>query len=397
PKIDIDKLRAHKAKVVARLTGGLATMAKARKVDVLRGRGRFLDAHHLIVAPDGGTSKVVRFGRCIIAAGSAPARLPFLPDDPRIVDSTGALNLPFVPEKMLVIGGGIIGLEMASIYSALGARTDIVEMLDTLMPGPDRDAVKIWEKKNFGHFDRVMLKTKTVAVDARGDGLYVRFESTEGDVSNDEARYDMILQSVGRVPNGSKIDAEKAGVAVDARGFIPVNEEMRTNVQHIFAIGDIVGQPMLAHKAVHEGHVAAEAAAGGKSAFDAKVIPGVAYTHPEIAWAGVTEDVAKKENRSVNVAKFPLAASGRAIASRADEGFSKLIFDIETGRLIGGVLIGPGAGDMIGEVVLAIEMGCDAVDIGRTIHPHPTFSESIGLAAELAYGTCTDLPPIKKR
>jgi dihydrolipoamide dehydrogenase len=372
-------------------------MAKARKVDILHGRGRFLDAHHLAVDANAGVRKVVRFEKCIVAAGSAPARLPFLPDDPRIVDSTGALGLPFVPKKMLVIGGGIIGLEMASIYSALGARIDIVEMLDALMPGPDRDAVKIWEKKNSVRFDRVMLKTKTVAVDARGDGLYARFENAEGGVSKDETRYDMILQSVGRVPNGLRIDAEKAGIAVDARGFIPVNEQMRTNVPHVFAIGDVVGQPMLAHKAVHEGHVAAEAAAGGKSAFDAKVIPGVAYTHPEIAWGGVTEDAAKKENRRVKVAKFPLAALGRAIASHADDGFSKLVFDAETERLIGGVLVGPGAGDMIGEVALAIETGCDAVDIGRTIHPHPTFCESIGLAAELAHGICTDLPPTKKR
>ncbi|MDR1163677.1 MAG: dihydrolipoyl dehydrogenase [Candidatus Accumulibacter sp.] len=398
PKIDLDKLRAHKAKVVAKLTGGLTAMAKARKVDLMRATGRFLDAHHMALEPDGGGArKVVRFAQCIVAVGSAPVHLPFLPDDPRIVDSTGALELPFVPEKMLVIGGGIIGLEMASIYSALGARIDVVEMLDALMPGPDRDAVRIWEKKNSARFDRVMLGTKTVAVEARDDGVYARFESADGGAPIEASRYDMILQSVGRVPNGLKIDAEKAGVAVDARGFIGCDAQQRTNVPHIFAIGDVVGQPMLAHKAVHEGHVAAEVAAGLKSAFDAKLIPGVAYTHPEIAWAGVTEDAAKKEGRNVNVAKFPLAASGRAIASRADEGFSKLVFDAETERLIGGVLIGHGAGDMIGEVALAVEMGCDAVDIGRTIHPHPTFCESIGLAAELAHGVCTDLPPARKR
>ena len=402
PQIDLDKLRAHKAKVVGKLTTGLAGMAKLRKVDVVRGYGSFLDANHIEVeTTDGagqdktGSKKVIRFKNCIIAAGSAPVHLPFIPQDPRIVDSTGALELRFVPQKMLVIGGGIIGLEMATVYSLLGARVDVVEMLDGLMQGPDRDAVKIWEKQNLKRFDKVMLKTKTVSVDAKEDGLYVRFEG-EG-APTEAVKYDMILQSAGRAPNGKKIAAEKAGVVVTERGFIPVDQQMRTNVPNIFAIGDIVGNPMLAHKGVHEGHVAAEVAAGHKTAFDATVIPSVAYTHPEVAWVGVTEDQAKREGRQVEVAKFPWAASGRAIANGADYGFTKLVFDPETHRVIGGTIVGPAAGDMIGEVVLAIEMGCDAVDIGKTIHPHPTLGESIGMAAEIAYGSCTDVPPARKR
>ena len=402
PQIDLDKLRAHKAKVVGKLTTGLAGMAKLRKVDVVRGYGSFLDANHIEVeTTDGagqdktGSKKVIRFKNCIIAAGSAPVHLPFIPQDPRIVDSTGALELRFVPQKMLVIGGGIIGLEMATVYSLLGARVDVVEMLDGLMQGPDRDAVKIWEKQNLKRFDKVMLKTKTVSVDAKEDGLYVRFEG-EG-APTEAVKYDMILQSAGRAPNGKKIAAEKAGVVVTERGFIPVDQQMRTNVPNIFAIGDIVGNPMLAHKGVHEGHVAAEVAAGHKTAFDATVIPSVAYTHPEVAWVGVTEDQAKREGRQVEVAKFPWAASGRAIANGADYGFTKLVFDPETHRVIGGTIVGPAAGDMIGEVVLAIEMGCDAVDIGKTIHPHPTLGESIGMAAEIAHGSCTDVPPARKR
>ena len=402
PQIDLDKLRAHKAKVVGKLTTGLAGMAKLRKVDVVRGYGSFLDANHIEVeTTDGagqdktGSKKIVRFKNCIIAAGSAPVHLPFIPQDPRIVDSTGALELRFVPQKMLVIGGGIIGLEMATVYSLLGARVDVVEMLDGLMQGPDRDAVKIWEKQNLKRFDKVMLKTKTVSVDAKEDGLYVRFEG-EG-APTEAVKYDMILQSAGRAPNGKKIAAEKAGVVVTERGFIPVDQQMRTNVPNIFAIGDIVGNPMLAHKGVHEGHVAAEVAAGHKTAFDATVIPSVAYTHPEVAWVGVTEDQAKREGRQVEVAKFPWAASGRAIANGADYGFTKLVFDPETHRVIGGTIVGPAAGDMIGEVVLAIEMGCDAVDIGKTIHPHPTLGESIGMAAEIAHGSCTDVPPARKR
>ena len=402
PQIDLDKLRAHKSKIVGKLTTGLAGMAKLRKVDIVRGYGSFLDANHVAVeltAGDGqektGARKVIRFKNCIIAAGSTPVHLPFIPADPRIVDSTGALELRFVPKKMLVIGGGIIGLEMATVYSLLGARVDVVEMLDGLMQGPDRDAVKVWEKQYLHRFDKIMLKTRTVAVDARDDGLYVTFEGEEAPTGT--VTYDMILQAAGRSPNGKKVAADKAGVIVTDRGFITVDQQMRTNIPNIFAIGDIVGNPRLAHKGVHEGHVAAEVAAGHKAAFDAHVIPSVAYTHPEVAWAGYTEEQAGKEGRTVDVAKFPWAASGRAIANGADYGFTKLIFDSETHRVIGGAIVGPSAGDMIGEVCLAIEMGCDAVDIGKTIHPHPTLGETIGLAAEVAYGACTDIPPMKKR
>ena len=402
PKVDIDKLRAHKEKVVGKLTGGLAGMAKARKVESVRGYGHFLDANHLEVEAMTGSAqektgekKVIRFQKCIIAAGSAAFHLPFIPRDPRIVDSTGALELRFVPKRMLVIGGGIIGLEMATVYSTLGSKVDVVEMLDGLMQGPDRDLVKVWEKQNARRFDKVMLKTKTVAVDAKPDGLWVKFEGEQAPA--EAQRYDMILQSAGRSPNGRKIGAEKAGVVVNERGFIPVDSQMRTSVPHIFAIGDIVGQPMLAHKAVHEAHVAAEVAAGQKSYFDATVIPGVAYTHPEVAWVGVGEDEARAAGRKISVAKFPWAASGRAIANGADYGFTKLLFDEETHRVIGGSIVGPNAGDMIGEVALAIEMGADAVDIGKTIHPHPTLGETIGMAAEVAHGSCTDLPPLRKR
>ena len=406
PQVDIDKLRSHKEKVVGKLTGGLAGMAKGRKVDIVRGYGHFLDPHHLEVeVTDGtgqdktGSKKVIKFQKCIIAAGSAAVHLPFIPRDPRIVDSTGALELRFVPEKMLVIGGGIIGLEMATVYSTLGAKVDVVEMADALMQGPDRDLVKVWEKQNLHRFDKIMLKTKTVAVDAKDDGLYVKFEGADANsgAPTEAVKYDMILQAAGRAPNGSKIAADKAGVIVTDRGFIPVDAQMRTNVPHIFAIGDLVGQPMLAHKAVHEAHVAAEVAAGHKAAFDAQVIPGVAYTHPEVAWVGYTEDQAKKEGRKVETAKFPWAASGRAIANGADYGFTKLIFDAETHRVIGGAIVGPSAGDMIGEVCLAIEMGCDAVDIGKTIHPHPTLGETVGMAAEVAHGSCTDVPPPRKK
>ncbi|MBE7420992.1 MAG: Dihydrolipoyl dehydrogenase [Bacteroidia bacterium] len=405
PKLDLDKLRAHKAKVVSKLTGGLAGMAKARKVDIVRGYGHFLDANHLEVEltqgegqEKAGGKKVIRFQKCIIAAGSSAVRLPFIPDDPRIVDSTGALELRFVPKRLLVIGGGIIGLEMATVYSTLGAKVDVVEMLDGLMQGPDRDLVKVWEKKNAGRFEKVMLKTKTVKVEALKDGLKVWFEGEKAPA--EPQMYDMILQSAGRRPNGSKIGADKAGVAVDARGFIAVDRQMRTNVPHIYAIGDLVGQPMLAHKAVHEAHVAAEAAAGHKAFFDARVIPGVAYTDPEVTWVGLTEDEAKKQGVKVGVGKFPWAASGRAIANGRDEGFTKLIFDeSENGghRIVGGGIVGTHAGDMIGEIALAIEMGADAVDIGKTIHPHPTLGESIGMAAEVYEGSCTDLPPSKKK
>jgi len=288
---------------------------------------------------------------------------------------------------------------MATVYSTLGTRVDVVEMLDALMQGPDRDAVKVWEKQNAQRFDNIMLKTKTVAVEAKDDGLWVTFEGAESGKSAPQGpqRYDMILQAAGRSPNGGKIGAENAGVVVTDRGFIPVDAQMRTNVPHIFAIGDIVGNPMLAHKAVHEGHVAAEVAAGQKAAFDATVIPSVAYTHPEVAWVGYTEEQAKKEGRKIETAKFPWAASGRAIANGADYGFTKLIFDAETHRVIGGAIVGPSAGDMIGEVCLAIEMGADAVDIGKTIHPHPTLGETIGLAAEVAHGSCTDIPPMRRK
>jgi dihydrolipoamide dehydrogenase len=401
PSVDLAKLRTHKEKVVGKLTGGLAFMAKARKVTVVRGYGAFVDPHHVEVeltegpAQDKtGAKQVVRFAQAIIAAGSSAVRLPFLPDDPRIVDSTGALRLQQVPQKMLVIGGGIIGLEMATVYSALGARIDVVEMLDTLMTGADRDLVKVWQKHNAGRFDNLMLKTKTVSVEAQDKGLLVYFEG-EGAPAEPQW-YDLILQSVGRSPNGRKIAADKAGVAVNERGYIPVDSQMRTNVPHIFAIGDIVGQPMLAHKAVHEAHVAAEVAAGQKSHFDARVIPSVAYTDPEVAWVGLTEDEAKKAGRKVTKGMFPWTASGRAIANGRDEGFTKLLFDEQTHRIVGGGIVGTHAGDFIGEVALAIEMGADAVDIGKTVHPHPTLGESIGMAAEAAEGHCTDLPPSRR-
>jgi dihydrolipoamide dehydrogenase len=404
--VDLAKLRTHKDKVVGKLTTGLAGMAKARKVDVVRGVGQFLDAHHLVVELTTGTGqektgekKVIRFEKCIIAAGSQVMRLPFIPDDPRIIDSTGALALKEVPKKLLVIGGGIIGLEMGTVYSTLGARLDVVEMMDGLMQGADRDLVKVWQKMNEKRFDNIMLKTKTVAVDAKPDGIWVTFETAdaEGKIKKQEpVRYDMALMSVGRAPNGKKISADKAGVAVTDRGFINVDGQMRTNVPHIFAIGDIVGQPMLAHKAVHEGHVAAEAAAGQKSFFDARVIPSVAYTDPEVAWVGETEDTCKAKGIKFTKGMFPWAASGRAIANGRDEGFTKLLFDAETHRIIGGGIVGTHAGDLISEVALAIEMGADMVDIGKTIHPHPTLGESVGMAAEVAHGTCTDLPPPRK-
>ncbi|MGO4151852.1 dihydrolipoyl dehydrogenase [Cupriavidus sp. YAF13] len=401
-KIDLDGLRHYKETVVGKLTGGLAGMAKARKVQVVRGIGTFLDPHHLEVQETEGGAKattgkktVIRFEKAVIAAGSQAVKLPFIPEDPRIVDSTGALELPEVPNKMLVIGGGIIGLEMATVYSTLGANIDVVEMLDGLMQGADRDLVKVWDKMNKKRFDKVMLKTKTVGVEAKPDGIYVKFEGEQAPA--EPQRYDLVLVSVGRVPNGKRIGAEKAGVAVTDRGFIDVDKQMRTNVPHIFAIGDIVGQPMLAHKAVHEAHVAAEAAHGEKAYFDVKQIPSVAYTDPEVAWAGVTEDQCKAQGIKYSKSVFPWAASGRAIANGRDEGFTKLIFDEETHRIIGGGIVGMHAGDLISEVCLAVEMGADAVDIGKTIHPHPTLGESIGMAAEIYEGVCTDVPPPRKR
>jgi dihydrolipoamide dehydrogenase len=392
PKLDLAKLRAFKDKVVGKLTGGLAGMAKARKVTVLQGVGTFRDKNHLEVQTKEG-KKTLRFSSAIIAAGSQAAKLPFLPEDPRIVDSTAALELKSLPKKMLVIGGGIIGLEMGTVYSTLGARLDVVEMMDGLMLGADRDLVAVWQKFNTPRFDNIMLKTKTTKVEATAQGLKATFEGQK----KDSLLYDMVLVSVGRVPNGKKIGADKAGVAVDARGFISVDSQMRTNVANIYAIGDVAGDPMLAHKAVHEGHVAAEAAAGMKSHFDARVVPSVAYTDPEIAWVGLTEDEAKKSGTAIGVAKFPWAASGRAIANARDEGFTKLIFDAETHRIVGGGIVGLGAGDLIAEVTLAIEMGADATDIGKTIHPHPTTSESVGMAAEVFEGVCTDLPPQRKK
>jgi dihydrolipoamide dehydrogenase len=402
PRFDLDKLRGWKNKVVGKLTSGLTGMAKARKVDVVRGYGRFLDAHHVEVELTDGTGqdktgakKVVRFDKAIIAAGSQSVRLPFVPEDPRIFDSTGALELPSIPKRMLVVGGGIIGLEMGTVYSTLGARLDVVEMLDGLMQGADRDLVRVWEKMNKPRFDRVMLKTKTVAVEAKKDAVHVTFEGEQA--PSGPQPYDLVLMSVGRTPNGKQIGAENAGIVVTDRGFIPVDGQMRTNVAHVFAIGDIVAGPMLAHKATHEGHVAAEAAAGEKSYFDARVIPSVAYTDPEIAWVGITEDEAKTKGVKLGKALFPWAASGRAIANGRDEGFTKLLFDDATHRIVGGGIVGTHAGDLISEIALAIEMGADAVDIGRTIHPHPTLSESIGLGAELFEGVCTDLPPARKK
>ncbi|NBT76882.1 MAG: dihydrolipoyl dehydrogenase [Betaproteobacteria bacterium] len=404
-QVDLDRLRGWKDQVVGKLTGGLAAMARTRKVKVIQGRGEFIDAHHLAVEADAvhetgqGSKTIVRFRQAIIAAGSQAVSLPSMPKDPRVIDSTGALKLTSIPKRMLIVGGGIIGLEMGTVYSSIGTRLDVVEMLDRLMPGADRDLVKVWEKKNAHRFDRIMLNTKTVSARSESDGIHVRFESVANqgsDVSVEEQIYDLVLVSVGRRPNGDRIGAQHAGVAVDARGFIAVDRQMKTNVGHIFAIGDLVGQPMLAHKAVHEGHVAAEVAAGQKRFFDARVIPSVAYTDPEIAWVGITEEQAKKEGLAVRKGVFPWAASGRAIANGRDEGFTKLLFDENTHRIIGGGIVGTHAGDLIGEVALAIEMGADAVDIGRTIHPHPTLGESIGMAAEVFEGACTDLPPARK-
>jgi dihydrolipoamide dehydrogenase len=405
PTVNAAKLLGHKNKVVGKLTGGLSAMAKMRKVTVVRGYGSFVDSHHVQVEETTGTgqektgkTQTIRFKQCIIAAGSQSVKLPFVPDDPRVVDSTGALELRTLPERMLVIGGGIIGLEMATVYSTLGTRIDVVEMLDGLMQGADRDLVKVWQKKNVGRFERIMLKTRTTAVEVKPEGLLVSFAGDEAPAEPEF--YDMILMSVGRSPNGKKIGAEKAGVIVGERGFIPVDVQMRTNVPHIFAIGDIVGQPMLAHKAVHEAHVAAEVAAGdSKAQFDARVIPSVAYTDPEVAWVGLTEEEAKAKGIVVKKGLFPWTASGRAIANGRDEGFTKLLFDDSPGgghRILGGGIVGTHAGDMIGEIALAIEMGADAVDIGKTIHPHPTLGESIGMAAEVAHGSCTDLPPPRK-
>ena len=406
PQVDLVKLKTHKEKVVGKLTGGLAAMAKMRKVTVVTGSGRFSDANHVVVDLSGGGTTTIGFTRAVIAAGSEAVKLPFMPkDDPRVVTSTGALELPVRPKRMLIVGGGIIGLEMGTVYSTLGARLDVVEMLDGLMLGADRDLVKVWQKLNAPRFDNILLKTKTVSAEARKDGILVKFESVDGTAGKlTEQVYDLVLQAVGRVPNGKRIGADKAGVTVGERGFIPVDIQMRTNVRHIFAIGDIVGQPMLAHKATHEAHVAAEVAAGEqfgdeklkRTAFNARVIPNVAYTDPEVAWVGVTEDEAKASGMKVRKGLFPWSASGRAIANARDEGFTKLLFSEETHAIVGGGIVGTHAGDMIGEIALAIEMGADGVDIGKTIHPHPTLGESIGLAAEAYEGACTDLPPVRR-
>nr|WP_314859421.1 dihydrolipoyl dehydrogenase [uncultured Undibacterium sp.] len=398
PQIDLDALRAHKDGVIKQMTGGLAGMAKARKVNVVQGNGQFVSPYHIEVTAADGSKKTIQFKQAIIAAGSSVVNLPFVPEDRRIVDSTGALELRQIPKRMLVIGGGIIGLEMATVYSTLGARIDVVEMMDGLMQGADRDMVKVWQKHNQHRFDNVMTKTKTVGVEALPEGIKVTFEAAEAGTTAPAAQvYDLVLVAVGRSPNGKKIAADKAGVTVTDRGFINVDKQMRTNVSHIFAIGDLVGQPMLAHKAVHEAHVAAEAAAGHKAYFDATVIPSVAYTDPEVAWVGVTEDEAKAKGLAIEKGVFPWAASGRAVANGRAEGFTKLIFDAESKRIIGGAIVGTHAGDMIGELAVAIEMGADAVDIGKTIHPHPTLGESMGMAAEVYKGVCTDLPPQRKK
>lgn len=392
PTIDLNKLRSFKSATVGKLTDGLKAMAKMRKIDVVRGTACFADAASAEVALHDGGNRRIGFAKAIIAAGSAPVHLPFLPKDPRIVDSTGALELPFIPERMLVIGGGIIGLEMATVYSALGARIDIVEVADTLLPDIDPDVVAIWRKRNAHRFDEILLGTSVESVTATTDALTVKTSGTGAG----ERRYDLILQSAGRRPAAEAINPGAAGIKLDARGFIEVDRQMRTAADNIFAVGDVTGNPMLAHKAVHQAHVAAEAATGAKSFMDAKIIPSVAYTDPEIAWVGVTEDGAKAAGRNVKTAKFPWAASGRAIANGADYGQTKLIFDAVTRRIIGGSIIGPSAGDMIGEICLAIELGADAIDIGKTIHPHPTLGETIGMAAEVAENSCTDLPPVSR-
>ena len=395
PEIDLDALRDWKDSVVKRLTGGLKQLAKQRKVKVLNGYGRFLDSQHIEVSADDGNKTVVNFQQCIIAAGSEPVKLPFLPEDPRIVDSTGALELQGIPERMLVIGGGIIGLEMATVYHSLGAKIEVVELLPQLMTGADPDIVRPFHNRVKKRYANIMLETKVTAVEATKEGLRVTFEGKKA--PTEPQLYERILVAVGRTPNGNKLDADKAGIQVDERGFIPADKQLRTNVEHIFAIGDIIGQPMLAHKAVHEGHVAAEVCAGMKTFFDARVIPSVAYTDPEVAWVGITELEAKEQGINYGKGEFPWAASGRSLSLGRDEGKTKLIFDEDTHCIIGAGIVGPSAGDLIAEAALAIEMGCDAADIGLTIHPHPTLSESIGMSAEAFEGTITDLYLPKKK
>ena len=393
PSLDLEKLRDWKAGVVSQLTGGLAGLAKKRGVTIFQGLGRFSGPNTLDVAQDA-VHQSIQFKQAIIAAGSQPVRLPGVPKDPRIVDSTGALALAHIPARLLVIGGGIIGLEMATVYNALGSAVTIVEMANQLMPGTDADLVKPLTKRLTEQCQAIYTQTRVEEIEAREDALRVRFS---GDTAPAESIFDLVLVAVGREANGHRIDAEKAGVHVDERGFISVDHQMRTNQEHIFAIGDIVGQPMLAHKATHEAKVAAEVAAGQKSAFDARVIPSVAYTDPEVAWVGLTETEAKAQNRSYEKGTFPWAASGRALALTRSEGFTKLLFDPETEQILGGAIVGTNAGDLIGEVALAIEMNCVAADIGLTIHPHPTLAETVGLAAEAFEGTITDLYIPKKR
>jgi dihydrolipoamide dehydrogenase len=391
PEIDAARLREWKNKVVGRLTGGLATLAKQRKVQVVQGTGAFLSAQHLAVT-NGDRRQVIAFRQCIIAAGSESARLPALPDDPRIIDSTGALELN-LPETLLVIGGGIIGLEMATVYDALGVKVSVVELLDQLMTGCDADLLRPLERRIRKRYQAIWTGTKVTRINPSKDSIEVTFERTG---TAETGRFGAVLLAIGRTPNGRAIAAEKAGVRVNERGFIPVDKQMRTNVPHIFAIGDVVGPPMLAHKASHEGKVAAEVAAGHKRAFDARVIPSVAYTDPEIAWVGVTEPQAKAEGIAYGKGVFPWAASGRSLSLNRDEGLTKLLFDETTHRVIGAGLVGPNAGDLIAEVALAIEMGCEAADIGLTVHPHPTLSETIAFAAEAYDGTLTDLYVPKK-
>lgn len=394
PKIDLDKIRGWKDSVVSQLTKGLSGMAKMRKVNFVQGYGKFTGANTLEVEGKDGIT-VINFDNAIIAAGSEPVSLPFIPqDDPRVIDSTGALEMADIPEKMLVLGGGIIGLEMGTVYRSLGSQIDVVEFLDQLVPAADKDIIKIYQKFIKDKFN-VMLGTKVTAVEAKKDGLYVTFEGKQAPA--EAVRYDKVLVAVGRRPNGSLVAADKAGVTVDERGFINVDKQMRTNVSNIFAIGDLVGQPMLAHKAVHEGHVAAEVIAGKKHYFDPKGIPSVAYTDPEIAWVGLTEKEAKEQGVNYETASFPWAASGRAIASGRTEGMTKMIFDKDTHRVIGGAIVGINAGEMLGEIGLAIEMGADAEDVALTIHAHPTLNESIGLACEIYEGSITDLPNPKAK
>jgi dihydrolipoamide dehydrogenase len=393
-QVDLIKLREWRSSVVRKLTGGLAALAKQRKVEVVRGEAKFLSPH-VIEVTAAGKSETIRFEQCIIAAGSESVRLPFLPQDPRIIDSTGALELPDNPGEFLVIGGGIIGLEMACVFDALGARVSVVELTPQLMPGCDPDLVRPLEKRIKSRYAEILLNTRVVAVTAAAEGVQVTMEAQGG--ARSTKRYDHVLVAVGRSPNGGRIAADRAGVRVDKAGFIATDKQMRTNVPHIFAVGDIVGQPMLAHKATHEAKVAAEVAAGQKSYFDARVIPSVAYTDPEIAWAGLTETAAKAQNIEYEKSSFPWMASGRSLSIGRDEGFTKLLFEPKTHRVLGGGIVGTSAGELISEVALAIETGADAADIGLTVHPHPTLSETVAMAAEAYEGTLTDLYLPKKR